>query len=212
MTKKPNIKKCKICGTEFEKKTIAHVVCCYNPCGVLFMASQNDKRIKKEWGKEKKELKEKIKTHSDYKKELQTLVNKIARIIDYGQPCIATGKLEGKRNGGHFIAVGSNDTIRFNLHNIHIQSEYSNTYKGGDNFKYCEGIERIYGIDYLERIKSLKSTLPIKLSIDELKLKIRLAKEIIKDIDIDYVWSNPKDRIEQREKFNNVLGIYSSLY
>lgn len=204
--------KCKICKKEFEKRSPQHVVCCYSPCGVIYMSNLTEKKRKKEWQKEKKELKEKIKTHSDYKKELQLLVNKIARLIDYGQPCIATGKLEGKRNGGHFISVGANDTIRFNLHNIHIQSEYSNTYKGGDNFKYCEGIERIYGIDYLERIKNLKNTKPIKLSINELKYAIKLSKEIIKELDKDYVISNPKDRIFKREFYNNVLGIYESLY
>ena len=206
-----SLKKCKVCRNKFESKNIGHICCSYF-CAVKYSGELSEKKRKKDWQKEKKVLKEKIKTHSEWKNELQLLVNKIARIIDYGQPCIATGKIEGKRNGGHFVAVGANDTIRFNLHNIHIQSEYSNTYKGGDNLKYSKGIERVYGLDYLERIKALESTKPIKLTVDDLKQKIRLAKEIIKEINNDYVWSNPKDRIEQREKYNKILGIYDPLY
>ena len=96
----------------------------------------------------KAKLKESIKTLSDYKAELQKEINTIVRLIDYGHGCICTDSKNGKMNAGHYISVGSNDTLRFHLENIWLQSEYSNTYKSGDTLKYQQGITMLFGKDY----------------------------------------------------------------
>ena len=62
---------------------------------------------------------------------IQPKINELVRIIDNGQPCIATGNF-GKMNAGHFYHAGGSSQIRFNLHNIHIQSFESNHFKSGD--------------------------------------------------------------------------------
>jgi len=117
--------KCKQCKKKFEPRTRTTEQVCSITCAIEYAKSDKGKIIQDRLSRErKKEQIETIKSLSDWKKELQPLINKIARLIDYGQPCIATGSFNGKMNGGHRIAVGANETIRFNLHNIHIQSEH----------------------------------------------------------------------------------------
>jgi hypothetical protein len=115
-------------------------------------------------------------------------------------------------NGGHFIAVGANDTIRFNLHNIHMQSEHSNTFRGGDNMRYSDGIEQIYGLDYLERMRALKQTKEIKLSLSDYKPIVNIAKQIVKELKDNPEVRTPLERIELREICNKRIGIYNSLF
>jgi hypothetical protein len=204
--------KCKICKTKFEVKYPFQQVCSNLECMNIFAIKQiNNKRIKerKDWKRVKKEMRENIKTLSDWKKELQTEINHIIRLIDNGQPCIATGKITGKRNAGHYYSVGGNPTLRFHLHNIHIQSEYSNTYKSGDNINYMNGMISVYGKDYFDYVSSLKSHPEINLTVNDLKEKIKIARQIVKELMSDYLQNYIAiDRIELRSELNNRLGIY----
>lgn len=168
------------------------------------------KEINQKARQERKQTLDRLKSLSDWKNDLQTDINLIARLIDKGCPCIATGKYEGKMSGGHFIAVGANETIRFNLLNIHVQSFHSNSWKGGDNLRYREGIKRIYGQELLDEMELLQSVPPVKLTIDEVREKISIAKKIVKELkEADEVYT-PEQRIFLRRKYNNVLGIYQN--
>jgi len=163
---------------------------------------------------EKKENTDDLMSCDKYRaKYVQPIINEIARLIDYGQPCIATGKYNGKMNGGHYHAVGSNRTLALNLHNIHIQSFESNHFKSGDNLLYKEGLIKTYGLDYFERIESLKQTKPIKLTKSELieikKLATQVRNNIKKE---DLIIRSPENRILLREKINDFIGIYQSIY
>ena len=164
------------------------------------------------WRKRKQQILEKTKTLSDYKNELQKEVNTIVRLIDLGQPCIATGATKGKRNAGHYISVGSNPTLRYNLHNIHIQSEHSNSWKSGDTIRYQEGLKKIYSQQYFDFIESLKSTPPINLSIDQIKDSIESARKIIKELKSTESTYTPDQRIELRNKFNKRINIYHTSF
>jgi hypothetical protein len=140
------------------------------------------------------------------KKYIQPKINELARLIDYGQPCIATGTYNGKMNGGHFIATGANRSLTYNLHNIHIQSEQSNTHQSGDLINYADGIESIYGKEYLEWIKALRQCQVLhldKVFLVELRPKLKQCKELITLEPRD-----PLERIELRNKINGILGIY----
>lgn len=196
--------KCK-CDNEFEPLYYNGIIkskLCYQ----CLIKKGNEKR-KKEWNKEKTKLKAELKTESQWLNDLQKLINKIARLIDYGQPCIATGNYKGKMNGGHFASVGSHPSIRFNLHNIHIQSEHSNNWKGGDNVRYSDGLERVYGDEYLDYVRGLRKTGKIGLSTEDIKEKIGIAKKIIKEFSENEI-RNAAQRILLREECNARLGIY----
>lgn len=201
--------KCKQCKKKFEPKHRTTEQVCSISCAIEYAKTDKGQKLQEKISKEiTKQKKEEIKTLSDWKKDLQLLINKIARLIDYGQPCIATGSFNGKMNGGHRIAVGANETIRFNLHNIHIQSEHSNTFKGGDNWRYSEGIKKVYGKEYLEYLDSLNQTPPIKLTINEIKESIKICRMIIKELELNPTISTPEQRIELRTKYNLQIGIY----
>ncbi len=74
---------------------------------------------------------------------------------------MATGNFEGKMAGGHYTSVGSNRTICLNIHNIFIQSFASNSWNGGDDKRYREGLINTFGEDYLDFVESLKRHKPL---------------------------------------------------
>ena len=180
-----------------------------------YAKEKTKKEFTKKCSKERKEFNEKNKTISQWKNDLQNKCNLIARLIDFNQPCIATGKFTGKMAGGHCIGVGANDTIRFNLHNIHKQSFHSNSWKGGDNIRYQSGIVNRYGIDYMNRILDLQKCPVIKLSIPEINETMKIAGTIIKelkDISQHFDEFNPQKSIDLRTYYNKMLNIYPLEY
>jgi hypothetical protein len=177
-------------------------------CSVEYTKANQAKKAKKDWVKEKAERKEKIMTKSDWEKLFQILINHIARLVDHNQPCIATNTMNGKRNGGHRYSVASNPSIRFNLHNVHIQSEHSNVWKGGDNDRYDEGLIRVYGLEYKDYVRSLNQIKPINLTIETIKDKIIIAKLIRKElIELGNTYTSA-ERIQLRHDLNQRIGIY----
>ena len=166
-------------------------------------------KAKKQINCERKEqLKEELKTISDYKKILQTEINKLVRIIDYGCKCIATG-LNGKMSAGHFHSVGSNETLRYNLHNIHRQSFHSNSARAGDHVRYSNGLINEYGKDYYNYVMFDLQTIDIiKLKIYEIKEATKIVRKIIKEMPESAVYTKA-ERIELRTKYNLEIGIYS---
>lgn len=210
--------KCIICKAKFKATRFNQKDCgdknCMTEYAILFMKKE---RIRKERLEKKKQAEEKkshredkirIKSLDKWKGELQDLINLIARLIDAGQSCIATGSYEGQLQGGHYASRGSNPTIRYHLANIHIQSAHSNSWKGGDNIRYQQGIVRVYGQEYLDYMNSLQGHPTINLTIEDIREKISISRKIIKELkDLDLVYS-VQERINLREKYNKILGIY----
>ena len=159
----------------------------------------------------KSDLREKLKTLSEYAKELQKEVNTIVRLIDKGGCCISTLKpLNDKFDAGHMYSVGSNPALRFHLDNIHAQSVYANQYLSGDQINYLNGLSHFYGEEYKDYVLSLKSRYKVlKLDKEDYKEKIQIAKEIVKELkSIDRECYSRLDRLTIRKEFNQRLGIY----
>jgi hypothetical protein len=157
-------------------------------------------------------VKKEIPHHKGLDQQLQDLVNSIAKIIDYGQPCIATGvtfRHGDKATAGHYISVGANETIRYHLHNIHTQSFVSNGFNGGDPEGYKKGIVKAYGEEYLNYLESLKGTPVIKMTGDDILDKIASAKKIIQQLPARKVYTK-EARILLRDTLNLRLGIYTN--
>lgn len=200
--------KCKICKQPFTKIRPLQPTCNEYDCKVAYakeVARKNIERKNKAEKKAAKEELEKLKPKSYYEALLQKEINEIARLIDYGQPCIATGNY-GKMSGGHFHAVGSCPQIRYHLDNIHVQSFHSNHFKSGDNSRYRQGLINIYGLDYAECVENLKGHKQLQLNIEELKEFVKKARELKKGIELTE--RSPKERIELRNILNIELGIY----
>ncbi len=204
---KPKI--CKFCKKTYAPERQFQQICSFE-CAIGLAKLNQFKKVKKDWIKEKAERKEKIMTKSDWEKLFQIIINHIARLIDHNQPCIATDTINGKRNGGHRYSVASNPSIRFNLHNVHIQSEHSNVWKGGDNDRYDEGLIRVYGLEYKDYVRSLNQTKPLHLTIETIKEKIIIARLIKKElIELNNTYT-PTERIALRTELNFRIGIYGT--
>ena len=176
--------------------------------------------------KKKKNIKEDNKKSRDFKSKfkldnmsadkyrstyLQPVINKIARLIDFGHPCIATGNF-GKMNGGHYISVGANRTICLNLHNIFIQSFASNHWKSGDPLKYQNGLIETFGTEYFDYINSLSQHKPLNLSKEDMMVIKDNALKICKELEQDEVVRTANERIQLRNQVNIALGIYDSRF
>lgn len=140
---------------------------------------------------------------------IQPVVNKIARLVDHGQPCIASKLSTGKRNGGHYHSTASNKTISLNLHNIHIQMEQSNNHQGGDSVKYRHGLIDIYGQQYTDYIDMFLMQCPtLNLTKDDLiELKPRLTSIARRLEKLDMIYP-AKVRMRLRDEINEEINIY----
>ncbi|WP_439132959.1 recombination protein NinG [Polaribacter sp.] len=175
------------------------------------------KKVEKQKNKEDKERLKQMKIDSmspdKYRATyVQPLINKIARFIDYGNPCVPTGNYEGKMAGGHYTSVGANRTICLNLHNIFIQSFASNSWKGGDDKKYRASLIRIFGEEYLDFIEGLNSHRSIQLRKPQLIEIKEKAQKIVLDLEKNLEVLSPKERIQKRNKINVELDIYDTDY
>lgn len=206
------------CGKPTLKRTFGMCSSCYysflttDERGKIIYAKQFLPKVSKITEKREKETAKeqrfKLLTADNYRaKYLQPCINKIARLIDFGQPCIATGKF-GKMAGGHCVAVGSNRTTALNLHNIHIQSYESNGPSGGDNFKYRQGLRAIYSEEYLNFVEGLQKTPVLRLKKDEMVSIYQIAKKIENRLSKTPEKRCEQDRIKLRNEINIELGIY----
>lgn len=195
-------KKCAVCGTAFTPYNSLAKVCGVK-CSIEFGR-------KKAWENEKKEREERLKTHSDRENELQPVINEICRLIDKGTVCISCLKPPKKNNAGHRFSVNSNNSLRFNLFNVHSQDNYCNESLSGNPDGYDEGLISMYGKDYYEYVKfELKRLYPqVKLTAIELMEKRAIAMKIRNELKkADKVYS-PSERIALRNKINEQIGIY----
>lgn len=206
--------RCKECKEKFNPKWFNQKFCMdKDECikAHVEMAKLNKaKQDMKEWNTKKKELS--ITAHAKkHKNELQRSINMLARMIDnkFNLPCIDCGRPYGKQqDGGHFKSVGSNYTLRFNLHNIHSQRSECNQngIGGGRERQYYNGLIERYGEDYAIMVDTglQQQYKLLKLTEHEVYEKLTLVRSIIRSFDT-YQFNSP---IEAREQLNRLIGIY----
>lgn len=208
MTTKVKQKSCRVCKEKFFPQRSTLEVVCGIKCAIELSKAKVKLHNDQVWNKEKLALKEKLKSLSDWKNELQVIINDIVRTIDRDWGCIATNSIIGKKNAGHYISCGSNDTLRFHLENIWLQSEHSNMWKSGDTIRYQEGIISLFGKKYLDYINGLQSLKPTKLNSDDIKEKIPVCRSILKWLKLQDRKFTLEERLSLRKKFNLEIGIY----
>jgi hypothetical protein len=196
-------KKCKHCAKLFTPQRSTLEVVCSSSCAIELGKLKPTKISKKS------QL-EQLKTISDYRKELQTKINLIIRLIDLNHVCISCGQNPNKPFAGHYHAVGSNESLRYNLLNIFVQCMRCNGFNGGMLLNYGKGLKETFGStlkDYCENflVSEYKS---IKLNQNDLKEASRKANEIIKFLQLENKEYDNRERIVLRKQFNKMLGIY----
>lgn len=152
--------KCKICKTEFIKRSAWQKACSIQ-CGmaIVDLAKKNAEKV------ERKETKAKLKVLTDTKPKLtkaaQTAFNAYIRYRDIGQPCIscdnpikwdseATG---GACDAGHWLSVGARVNLRFDEDNCHAQCKHCNNQLSGNAANYRIGLVKRIGIERVEALE-----------------------------------------------------------
>jgi hypothetical protein len=215
MRVKAKICKYSLCGLEFIPVRMGQKTCLNAESGYECARGYAAELKAKESQEETKELvkayRENAKSLSDYKDDLQDLVNKIVRLIDKGHPSMSDNLTNYEVHAGHLISRGNDDTLRFHLFNIWAQSSSDNMYNGGNSTGMRENIKRLFGQEIINLIDGLKAKYPViklsKADIVEIKL---VASKIIRELEgADKIYTNA-ERIELRHKINARLNIYQN--
>lgn len=196
--KAPRKRKCKACQTVFQPARSTQSVCspACSETWALKQRAQKEARTNRDERKSLRERKAKLKTRSDWKREAQAVVNKVARLRDIlaGYGCISCGakpheRFGGSVDAGHFRSVGSAEHMRYFLPNIRLQCKKCNRDLGGSHTNYRKGLIERIGIERVEEIESMQWT--SKWSVEYLQ---RLKKVMNKKA------RRLEKRIEQRKE------------
>lgn len=202
--------RCKNCKQTFEQYQFNNKFCKILDCQTakaLYLLDKKKKADKKKWNIEKRQMS--ISAYSNrHKKKLQDNVNKLARQIDnkFKYDCICCHlKLDKRTAGAHYHSVGNNETIRFNLHNIHAATYSCNNFKDTHHKDYAEGLQKRYGTAYYNYVEyTLKQHPLIKLTEQEIYDKKTLTSKLIRTFDT-FNFSTPE---QAREQLNKIIAIY----
>ena len=209
---KPKLKerKCKQCGTVFMQTNPLQYVC--GPpkdCSWMYGKMITKKSEEKKREAEQKELIPNVYS-KEYKSDLQNSINKLARMIDakFGyDTCIDCGKPMLKQiHGAHFGDVGGNNSIRYNLHNIHSSLSQCNKYSNKHKQGYELGLKSRYSEDYFNYVNTdivLKFN-HVKLTPNEVVEKLAIVRKLIRDFDTFQFTS----AINARNVLNEIIGVY----
>lgn len=158
---KKTMRKCKVCGAEYEKRSISHVVCSAN-CALAYVARKREKKEAQERQRAQREerarttaVKSRLETVSELTKKAQAAVNRYIRLRDKGQPCISCGRpWQDNFQAGHYVPTGRSSALRFNEDNISGQCRQCNLYESGNLIPYRQGLVAKIGE---ERVKELEA-------------------------------------------------------
>lgn len=178
--------KCKCCGVKFIPKTFLQKFCMEkDECIKAFVQFAKEKKqseAKKKWSKEKKEIKEKLMSKSDYLNLAQKVFNTYIRMRDKNKNCISCDKkLIGKFDAGHFFSVGAYPNLRFNENNVHGQCVHCNRDKHGNVKEYDLRLQNILSKEEYNKLLEDRNK-PLKLDITEVKELIKTYREKIKQL------------------------------
>jgi hypothetical protein len=125
------------------------------------------KRIKAKQ-QDKREIKARLETRSDWLKKAQTAVNAWVRARDSDLPCISCQRYhQGQYHAGHYRSVGACPELRFEPSNIHKQCAPCNNHLSGNIVAYRPRLIEKIGLERLEWIEGKHGAK--KYTMDELK-------------------------------------------
>jgi hypothetical protein len=170
-------RKCVSCKDKFTPQNNTQVVCSI-ACSIQFMKSKKAN----DWQKEKKALKEKLMTKSDYLNICQKVFNTYIRTRDKDKNCISCNKkLIGKYDAGHFFSVGAYPNLRFNENNVFGQCVHCNRDKHGNVKEYDLRLQNILSIEEYNQLLNDRNK-PALLTIEDVKELIAIYRVKTKEL------------------------------
>lgn len=175
--------KCPFCRQPAELRINLKLFCSID-CAVKWSKTQAEKSKAKKQTEQRKadrETLKRLKTRSEWLRDLQVVFNKFIRLRDGGKPCISCGRDTGaKMNAGHYLSVGSHPELRFNEMNCHRQCEHCNSFKSGNQAQYRPRLIEKIGLENVEWLEGKHE--PLKLTIDEIKLMLADYRARVKNL------------------------------
>jgi len=172
---KRRVRKCKVCRTEFEPRSMTHKVCSPK-CAEQLVADDKARKDRQE----RQIGLQRIKSRAAHAKEAQTAVNALVRWRDRNDGCISCDKpatWPGQWHASHFISVGACATIRFDMANIHKSCSVCNAHLSGNIGAYRPRLVAKIGQSEVDRLEGWHK--PYKHSVEELKsIKESARKEL----------------------------------
>lgn len=177
-------KKCKVCQVLFDPTQFAQS-CCNYICAITHAKNLKKQKEQREWNAEKKIIKDKIKTLSEYEKDAKKSFQHWIRLRDKNLPCISCGN--SKTNdwaGGHFYSAGMYSGFMFDERNVHKQcNTHCNKHLSGNLLEYRKGLIKRYGEDYVTNLDNISdSKRNYKFTKEELIAKKLQYDILIKEI------------------------------
>jgi len=169
---------CKVCQNKMQLFNTLRPYCSFD-CGAKYAIKLKVNKDIADWKIKKAVMKEKLLSHSDYLKLLQTIFNKFIRLRDDNLPCITCGtQSKVEYAAGHFYPT-TYQYLRFNEDNVHKQcNKFCNMMKSGNLLEYRPALINKIGIDRVEVLDNTRH-FDLKLSIPEIKEKIIIYKKKI---------------------------------
>ena len=187
--KGPRLRKCKVCRSPFEPRSMTHVACspdCAKVHGAAVAVKQRAKKARQERAETKAKLAE-YETIPQLKARLQEVFNLYCRLRDdlAGYPCICCGKWpkgDASLTGGqwdacHWKGRGAHDHLRFNEDNVHRGLKYCNKYGHTD---YRGGLVKRIGIDRVLALEADHAV--VKWTREWLREKIEHYKRQVREL------------------------------
>ena len=171
-------KKCKICKNIFEPRSSLQKVCsteCSFVVGRMAIHKKHELKIKNQL--------ESLKTNTEWKNDLQVVVNEYIRLRDYGKPCVSCLRpfdLNHQRHASHFISRGASSFLRFNTLNIHASCAQCNGSMSGNILNYRKQLLIRFGIEFVEKLEC--SPTVKSFSVDYIKKAMKIFRKKIKKI------------------------------
>jgi hypothetical protein len=153
--KEIKLKKCKVCSQKFVLERFNQQTCSVN-CAIQLAKNKQKEKEQKEWRAEKKIIKDKIKTLSEYEKDAKKSFQHWIRLRDKNLPCISCNN--SKTNdwaGGHYYSAGMYSGFMFDERNCHKQcNTHCNKHLSGNLLEYRKGLIKRYGNEFVEQLES----------------------------------------------------------
>lgn len=154
-------RKCKVCGTVFEKQRPLQFVCSLR-CGIEYAKEQKSKASLKAKAEAKrkeraktKALRHRLETIPELTKKAQAAFNRYIRLRDRGLPCISCGT-PWKENfqACHYVPAGRSNKLRFEEDNVHGGCVRCNLYESGNLRGYRIGLIERIGVERVEQLET----------------------------------------------------------
>lgn len=102
-----------------------------------------------------KQMRENVKTLSQYESEAKKVFQKYIRLRDEHLNCISCGTTKAKSwHGSHFYSANLYSGLIFDERNVHKSCDYCNVFLHGNLLEYRKGLIERYGLKYVEELEA----------------------------------------------------------